>query len=238
MGIINNIDKLIRIFSQAEKTEISPSTSASSFKERDVLVGVVRNKKQFNLMMQLIFYHIPMSQLVGCDMPIRYVAVYQSKKLFGRKAGVAFFGEVEGYKTVLRSEIKEIPKNTNEPYLYIKIKRWHKLSKTIEANEMDKTAVSTTKFLLENSKTSSELNIRTKEEFDFYQRLLKIVKDLVKNRIPNHEDVVYKDYTVKLKDGMIYLYFCEVLQYVIGFDLFLQKPTDVIKDIFDYYPEI
>lgn len=238
MGIINNIDKLIRIFSQAEKTEISSDTSASSFKERDVLVGVVRNKKQFNLMMRLKFYHIPMSQLVGCDMPIRYVAVYQSKKLFGRKAGVAFFGEVEGYKTVPRSEIKEIPKNTNEPYLYIKIKRWHKLPKTIEANEMDKTAVSTTKFLLENSKTSSELNIRSKEEFDFYQRLLKIVKDLVKNRIPNHEDVVYKDYTVKLKDGMIYLYFCEVLQYVIGFDLFLQKPTDVIKDIFDYYPEI
>ena len=56
--------------------------------------------------------------------------------------------------------------------------------------------------------------------------------------MPDHDDVIFGEYTVKLKGGLLYLYFGEVVQYVIGYDVFLEKPMDVIRDIFDYYPEM
>jgi hypothetical protein len=67
---------------------------------------------------------------------------------------------------------------------------------------------------------------------------VKKVKKLVKLRRPDGEDVVYRDYTLKFVGGMIYLYFADVLEFAIGYDIFLERPTDIIREIFDYYPEL
>ncbi len=242
MGIIENIDKVIHIFSltkqqsEAENDNLSDNIN-DSYKDRNVLVGVVRNKGQFYKLLKYKFYHIPMSKISGCEMPIKYVAIYQSKKLFGRKCGVYYYAEVKDYKTVLRYQIREIRKQSDEPYLYIRVKRWQRLPRRIMANGMEDIAFSTTMPLMMKAKDVSELQIRSKDEYEFYKSLVKTVKSLIKNRIPSHEDMIYGDFTIKLQGGLLYLYFCDVVQYVIGFDVFLQTPMKVIKDIFDYYPE-
>ena len=209
-----------------------------NFKNRNVLVGVIRGRHQFNAMLKMKFYHIPISRVNDCSFPVEYVAVYQSKKHFGRKSGVRIYGEVENFCTVPRNKITEIPKDSSEKYIYIKIKSWRRLNKPVEAKEMDKVAFSTTLYLLKNCRTSSELQIRSKEELDFCQELTQNIKTLIRKRTPDGNDMVYRDYTVKLKGGMLYLYFADVLEYAIGYDVFLENPMNVIRDIFDYYPEI
>ena len=208
------------------------------YKDRCVLVGVVRNTYQFEFLLREKFYHIPISQVNECQFPIKYIAIYQSKRFFGKNAGIRYFGEVESCSTVKRCEIKEIPKDSQEKYLYFKIKRWQMLDNTVEAKDMELTAFSTTLYLLKKCNDSSELVLRNREEHLFYRELLKKVKTLVRLRKPDGGDIVYKDYTLKLTDGMIYLYFADVLEYAIGYDIFLERPTDIIREIFDYYPEL
>lgn len=208
------------------------------FQNRNVLVGVIRNQYQLDSMLKNNFYHIPIAQVNECAFPVEYVAIYQSKKRYGKKSGIRYYGKVESCSTVPRNKITEIPKDSNEKYIYFKISQWYRLEKPIEAKQMDKIAFSTTMYLLKNSKTSPELEMRSQEEFEFCRILTDKIKTMVKKRIPNGDDIVYKDYTIKLKGGMLCLYFADVVEYAIGYDVFLENPMNVIRDIFDYYPEI
>lgn len=227
----------IRLLKKLSRVE-EPLPIDKRFSERNVLVGVIRNKYQLNALLFKRFYHIPMSQIIDCSMPVKYVAVYQSKRQFGKMSGIRIYGEVLTANTVPRSKIREIPKNSDEPYLYCRIKRWHRLPNAIEASDMDSVAFSTSMFLLKNAKNLSELKIRSEDEYTFYTVLYKVVKGLVRNQIPSHRDIVYRDYTVKLQGGCLYLYFADAIQCVIGYDVFLKNPMDVVKQIFDYYPEL
>lgn len=215
-----------------------PECSDGDYKDRCVLVGVVRSRYQFERLMRKRFYHIPLRQVTECFFPVKYIAIYQSKRFFGKNAGIRYFGEVEGCETVKRRDIREIPKDSDEKYLYFKIKKWRVLSKRIEAKEMENTAFSTTPYLLKNGKDSAELTLRSREEHLLYKKLIQRVNDLVRMRKPNGDDIVFKDYTLKLRGGMVHLFFSEILQYAVGYDVFLERPADLIRDIFDYYPEL
>lgn len=230
----NYIEKLKRIIGIKETVE----DDSLKYKNRNVLVGVVKNKNQFNVLLRRKFYHIPMSQLADCSFPIEYVAIYQSKKLFGKASGIKAVGKVVSAVTLPRNQIEEIPSRSDEKYLYIKVKYWYKLAKPIKADEMDTVAFSTSEYLLNSAKTSSELRILSKEEHELYKLLVDRVKKLVRTHTPDGEDIVFRDYTIKLKGGLLYLYFGDVIEYIIGYDVFLEKPMAVIKDIFNYYPEI
>ncbi len=231
----------IETISQNKEDKILNEVTAVAdpeYKDRSVLVGVIRNPRQLDILIREKFYHIPLSQVNECQFPVKYVSIYQSKRLFGKNAGIRYYGKVESCTTLKRNKIREIPRMSQEKYLYFKIKNWQRLEKNIEAKEMEVTAFSTTPYMLKNCKDSAELQLRSREEHLLYIKLTKTVKMLVRDRIPDGEDIVYKDYTVKLKDGMLYLYFADVLEYVIGYDIFLDNPTNVIRDIFDYYPEL
>ena len=230
----NYIEKIKRLFGYKETVE----DENLRYKNRNVLVGVVKNKKQFNILLRRKFYHIPMSQLSDCSFPIEYVAIYQSKKLFGKESGIKAYGIVKSAITLPRNQIEEIPSQSDEKYLYIKVGNWFKLPKTIKADDMDVVAFSTSEYLLRNAKTTSELRISSKEEYELYVLLLSRIKKLVKTHTPDGEDIVFRDYTIKLKGGLLYLYFGDVIEYIIGYDIFLEKPMAVIRDIFNYYPEI
>ena len=230
----NYIEKLKRMIGIKETV----TDDSLKYKNRNVLVGVVKNINQFNVLLRRRFYHIPMSQLADCSFPIEYVAIYQSKKLFGKSSGIKAYGKVVSAVTLPRNQIEEIPSRSDEKYLYIKIKSWYKLVNPIKADEMDTVAFSTSEYLLKNAKTSSELRILSREEHELYNLLVNRVKKLVRTHTPDGEDIVFRDYTIKLKGGLLYLYFGDVIEYIIGYDVFLEKPMAVIKDIFNYYPEI
>ena len=174
------IEKIKNLFGYKEKENVN--TDIERYKNRNVLVGVVKNKSQFNVLLKRRFYHIPMSQLADCSFPIEYVAIYQSKKLFGKESGIKMYGIVKNAVTLPRNQIEEIPSMSDEKYLYIKVNGWYKLPKTIKADDMYAVAFSTREYLLKNAKTSSELCVSSKEEYELYDLLVKRVKKLVKTQ--------------------------------------------------------
>lgn len=248
MAILDVVEVLKALFGGKKEASLIKITSKSDveneelsdpkFKDRCVLVGVLRNKHQLKVMLKERFYHIPVEAASGCSFPVRYIAVYQSKKLFGNQCGIRYYGKVESCNTVERCKIREIPKSGKEKYLYFKVKNWVLLDKTVSAKDMEDVAFSTTPYLLVSCKNSSELRIRSKEEYLFHKNLMNTVKNMVRHRIADGEDIIYRDYKVVLKGGILCLYFCDVLQYAIDYDCYLDNSMNVTRDIFDYYPEL
>ena len=107
--------------------------------ERDVLIGTLSKRQQLDACLKYRFYHIPAEQLKDSDFPVRYIALYQSKALFGSEAGVRYYGEVTKCIPLSRGEITEIkprPGTETKRYYRFEVKEWKRLSKPIVAKEM------------------------------------------------------------------------------------------------------
>ena len=139
--------------------------------KRDVLVGTLKNKHQLDVCLQKKFYHIPASRIGDENFPIHYVAIYQTKAMFGSDAKIQYYGEVKSTKLVRRREIHEIPRNSDELYYRFEIKSWRKLDRPIEPKERGFVSIFTNLFLLRHSSYVPELFIQSEEEYRFYTEL-------------------------------------------------------------------
>lgn len=173
---------------------------------RDVLIGVLRGKQQLNTCLNYRFYHIPVANIKDSEFPIRYVAIYQSKRLFGADAGIRYYGEVTKCIPVRRGEITELlarPGTENEFYYRFEIKEWKCLSKPIAAKEMRIVRGFTNLFLLEHSAEMPELWIRSEEEYRLYSELKRAVNDTSINDEDNSLGFYFGKFTLTFDDGQI-----------------------------------
>lgn len=146
-------------------TELEMELERVDWSRRNVLVGVLRRAEQLELCLRRHFYHIP-AHLVKPDAhPIGYVALYQSRNLFGRDAGIRYYGEVAEYNAVPRYTIKESPSYSKETYYRFAIKKWHTLPQTIQVRADGSLAKLTNLFLLQNCSTDTGLLIANEEMF-------------------------------------------------------------------------
>ena len=170
---------------------------------RDVLIGTLSRAGQLETCLQHNFYHIPVSKLKDSDFPIRYVAIYQSKALFGAAAGIRYYGEVTKCIPLPRNEIREIPSEKTKLYYRFEVKEWKQLSRPIIAKEMSFVRYFTNLFLLEHSTEMPELWIKTEEEYRFYSELKRAVTDANINDGEHNLGFILKDYYIDFNDGMI-----------------------------------
>lgn len=172
---------------------------------RDVLIGSLRTAEQLDVCLQHGFYHIPAKRIKDSDFPIRYVALYQSGKKFGGEAGVQYYGEVTKCIPLPRSEITEIPKDSDELYYRFEVKEWKKLKKRVLPKERGFVKSYTNMFLLEHSSEMPELWLRSEEEYRLYTELRRALKSV---EIDDSEDVGFKydNSLVVFDQGEILLY--------------------------------
>ena len=142
-----------------------------NWSKRDVLVGELRNKKQLDICRQHRFYHVPAGKLADQDLPIHYVALYQSRKLFGKDSGIFLYGEVVRTALVKRKNIREIPGYSEELYYRFAIQEWKLLPRPIGVREKADVVLLTNLFLLQNSREVPDLRIRSEEEYRLYYEL-------------------------------------------------------------------
>ena len=173
---------------------------------RDVLVGSMRNQKQFDVCFEHKFYHIPVKELRESSLPIRTVALYQSKTLFGANAGIRYYGDVVSCTKVLRKDITEIPRDSNELYYRLEIKEWKKLQKPIKPKELGFVKLLTNRFLLEHSSEIPELNLRTEEEYRLYYELKRALNNTEINDSNSDIRFQYENAIVAFEDGNINIY--------------------------------
>lgn len=183
---------------------IEEKLSKVDWSVRDVLVGALGKKEQLDVCLAHKFYHVPAKRFKDEDLPIRYVAIYQSAKLFGVNSGVRYYGEVIRCVPVKRRDIHEIPKDSDEEYYRFEVKEWKRLKKPIAVKEMGFVTKKTNLFLLEHSAEVPELWIETGEQYRLYTELRRAVNSIE----INDSDVgfSFNDATVLFDDGDIFVH--------------------------------
>ena len=154
---------------------IEKRLSQVDWARQDVLVGSFRKMEQFNINLKDGYYYVPAKNFDTDKLPIRYVALYQSAKLFGANAGIRYYGEV---LTTTRVKRKQIPvpmsgNNGDEPYYVFRVREWKTLNTPISVKEEGVSEPKyTNMFLLTHCTHSYELfNIRSEEQFRLLHEL-------------------------------------------------------------------
>ena len=187
-----------QIIDLMQKIRLPERADTPEVERRDVLCGTMRGKEQLDICLEKKFYHLPAHRLSARDFPLRYVALYQSQYKFGDNAGILYYGEIEKYALVKRSDITEIPRRSDERYYRFDIKEWKKLSSFIKPTAGDFVALTTTLPLLTESLTTSELTFSESRELRLYRETEK----LVSGEIP---EVCSRDgnAALKVKEGLL-----------------------------------
>lgn len=171
LGKNKGIDKILRIIKPKKiNRQVLPviSRAAIQWSERNVLVGVLRDKPQLQVCLDKKFYHIPCKYISKRHFPLEYIAIYQSKNLFGGDAGVRYIGKIQNCAKVKRSSIFEIPKKSNEYYYRFSVHNWQLLENPIEAKEVGFVRIFTNYEMLLNSREVPEILLSNRTEHDLY----------------------------------------------------------------------
>nr|WP_321026861.1 nuclease domain-containing protein [Clostridium neonatale] len=154
------------------------------FNERNVLVGTLKDKEQYNINISNKFYHMPKKNINLVKNNIKYIALYKSKNFFGEDSGITCYGKVKEINVLKRNEITEIPKASDELYCRFEIEEWIELPHKIISNGFSlRRSMYTTFYLLNNADTLEELCIKNKEELRFWMELKRFAKDDVMAKV-------------------------------------------------------
>ena len=101
--------------------------------EHQVLIGTVKNKRQFEVNFEEKFYHIPEAVVPKDMMPVEYVALYLPAGTFGDENGcIRYYGKVSKITAVKRSAIESLPSHNGEMVYYrFDVEEWKTLEKPI-----------------------------------------------------------------------------------------------------------
>lgn len=146
----------------------STENNEDKFNNRNVLLGVFRNITQFDICLLHNFYYIPYELVEGTEEKLRYIALYQSKNLFGYDAGVKYYGKISSYEIIPREEIEEVFSENEGLYCRFAVDEWIELENIIYPREIGFIREFTTMFLLKNSREVPQLFIETMREFELY----------------------------------------------------------------------
>lgn len=196
---------------------------------RDVLVGTLRNRSQLEVCLNNRFYHIPRSKIKDADLPIRYVAIYQSINIFGGKAGIRYYGEITKASIVKRRELKQIPKNSDEEYYLFEIKEWKELNVPLIAKEVKEFPFFTNIFLLQHCFNVCDLHISSEAEYRLYTELRRMTNDTSINESDIETGFKYRDRIITMENGSIWVKKDSKVINKISIEKFMRKPRETMK---------
>lgn len=164
-----------RAIKQLEQLQRSPAIpllpGSIPWDAPDVLVGSLRKPSQLDICLVYGFYHVPACQVPQERLPIRYVAIYQSRSFFGEDCGIRFYGRVKRCIPVRRWEISEIPKDSDEWYYRLEVEQWEQLEPPVAVREVPFTHLFTNLFLLTHCRETPALYLKNQWEYRCYQTL-------------------------------------------------------------------
>jgi uncharacterized protein len=204
---------------------------------RDVLVGLLKSRAQLAIVLKDNSYWIPSRFLPSSDLPVHYIAIYQSKHIFGSESGIVYYGEVIKAYEIPRKFITASPKTSKELYFRFKVKRWDRLSSPIQVRILSPYIsknfhIMTTTFLLDHSTYYPELEIQNENEYRLMYELKNFFpKFEIKERMdkPYFE---YNGYTISLEKDVIVIYGKK--SKTISLKDFKKDPTKMVFEIEDF----
>lgn len=208
---------------------IEDKLSKIDWDKRDVLIASLRNKEQLDICLNSKFYHIPVSKIKDYSLPIHYIAIYQSISVFGKTAGIRYYGEVVKTTIVKRCEIQEIPKESNDLYYRFDIKDWKELTIALAAKEIREFPFFSNIFLLQHCLDVPDLLIRSEEEYRLYTELRRLANDDFINELDAKLGFKYKDKTMLVDNGNIIVVKDGIKMGQVSLETFMRKPRLSMK---------
>ncbi|WP_411345264.1 DUF2357 domain-containing protein [Paenibacillus sp. WLX1005] len=146
-------------------------TDVMQQRQRNMLVGSVRGSEQVELALEHRFYHVPLRNLGDVQQvtSLEYVAMYQSKRLFGAElAGIRYYGRVTGWQIVQRRQIAELPRDEKrDEQLYVKftVDAWQQLEQAImPGGQGIYTLLYTSKYMFDRAWELAELRLDSEQQ--------------------------------------------------------------------------
>lgn len=203
-------------------------------KNRNVLVGMVRDRKQFDICIDNNFYYIPADKVAEERLPLEYVAIHQTKEQFGEEAGIRYFGRVKAIKKVRRKSIP-VPykeKNADKEYYLFDITEWKELDNKIEADRA-RMHYYTNNVLLECCARSSELSIESEGQLRLYKELRRYGAKAQESK-DNTFGFTYDNATVFFADGKITVTREDDRFEYYSMSTYSKRPKELFRMINDY----
>lgn len=202
--------------------------------QRDVLVGVLKNVKQLQICQKYHFYHIPASKIPEKRLPIHYVAIYQSRRLFGEDSGIFLYGEVIRTALVRRRSIREIPKDSDELYYRFAVRKWNRLPHPVKVRESARIADYTNLFLLQHADEMPDLKIRSEEEYRLYYELRRLSKGALTNDPEKPLCFRHGKFLMDYEDSNIRILYDGKIRDLIPAEQFIRHPYWYFKKLMQY----
>ncbi len=191
--------------------KISYGVTNPEWTSKDALVGALRNRKQLDACLKYNFYHVPVDSLSLINIVVNYIAVYQSKNLFGDFAGVKYWGRVIKCEIVDRCDINEIPSKSTKKYYKFTVDSWNELFPPVESAGSGTVFCFTNLYMLLNAVSVNELYFGEKDEFMLYNAIRKAIFENLDNVAYKYRDTVFV-----LKNNMLSIYRDKRLIYAIN----------------------
>lgn len=219
------LDNLIAESSEsAFRRGIAPSGTRKRLQKidwtRDVLVGGLRDLKQYEYCIKHNLYYAPARSIDNNHnvieindrvLPIRYVALYQSKKSFPNHFGIYKAGEVIRCYRCRRSEISnpssQLGENNKEYYVF-EVRAWKDIKNPIQMKELGiYSYMLTTNYLMKNATDVPDLYIQNEDEWRIYWELKRMAEDpRVLNGMVDTSFNVDNRYKIAFEKGEIEIY--------------------------------
>ena len=185
-----------------------------NIREKDVLVGPLKNSQQLMSCLAHNIYHVPRKRIKDYNHTFKYVALYEHKEMNTlQTGGIRYLGEVESVRLVQRKDLLDLfpteHTNLEEEYLVYKVRGWKLHKETILPNGYGvRTPWYTNHTLLKYAKTLPELHIKDEAEFKLLLQLRRMVNELETSLSTQNE--------LMIKYGQISIYMNKQKQIVLS----------------------
>lgn len=147
-----------------------------TWSEMNVLIGSLRNPQQLDACLKYNFYHVPSHCIPADRLSIAYIAIYQSKNMFGSGACIKYYGRVRTCELVSRNEIHEIPGKSSDMYYKFYVDKWESLPEPIEVTTGGAYFSYTNLYMLKRASQTHELYFKNESECRMYYSISDAVR--------------------------------------------------------------
>ncbi|KIL40255.1 hypothetical protein SD70_14985 [Gordoniibacillus kamchatkensis] len=138
---------------------------------KTVLVGALSHMDQLRDAKRHRFYHVPLKHFANHQAlsQLEYVAIYQSKRLFGEeRAGITLYGRVKEWQVLPRADIREIPSRrgaSSELYVKLTVEEWlERATSIVPGGHGVQSVLLTSKYMFDRAYEVAELRLETEEQ--------------------------------------------------------------------------
>ena len=226
VSIYRKYKTFMRVLEQCISSGFSVSDDNYFCYKSDVLVGTLRNRKQLDTVLKNKFYHIPSVMIPDDKTNISYIAIYQSKNLFGKESGIRYFGKVVSSEKVERKDILEIPSESEELYIRYNVHKWNTLDNPVSSGYSGTVVGFTNLHMLLHADVTDELYFTNESEYKLY-RSIKSALQKGYNRVFAN----YKGCVIAINNGNISVYKNRRLMYNVPVSDYIKNPVSRFNSI-------